>query len=140
MSNPDNSSRVAQPQAVVGPITLGQKRGGATITIQPDSVISLRALSEALGTSTIGLNSVTSSASGLTISVDANGSTETIAITGQSVDQPETTFASGTLLTSIARTDDDLVLLTKNGAQKNHVTFPIGSGTVTATFSSSLAI
>jgi hypothetical protein len=139
MSNPDNSARVAQPQAVVGPITLGQKQGGKTITIEPNSSVDLNALSEALGTTTIALHSVSSTASCLTISVDANGSANSIVVTGQSIDLPATTFAGGTLLLAITRREDDIVLLT-GGTAESHVTFPIGSGTVTATFITSLAI
>jgi hypothetical protein len=139
MSNPDNSARIAQPQAVVGPITLVQKHAGTTITIDPNSVVSLKTLSETLGTSTIALNSVTSTTPDLTISVDANGSTQTIVVTGQCIDQPAIMFATGTLLLAITRTEEDLVLLT-GGTEKSHVTFPVGSGTVTATFTSSPAL
>ena len=139
MSNLDDSTRIAQPQAVVGPITLVQKHGGDTITIEPNSIISLETLSTALGTSTIGLTSVTTTTSGLTISVEANASSQTITISGQSSAGPATTFAPGTLLSAIARTGDDIVLHTSD-AEKSRAPFPIGSGTVTATFTSSLAI
>jgi hypothetical protein len=139
MTNQENSARIAQPQAVVGPITLGQNHGGTAITIEPNSVISLNVLSETLGTSTIALHSVTSTTSGLTIGVEAKGSTQTIEISGQSDDQPATTFAPGTLLKAITRTEDEIILLT-SGPSNSHVTFPIGSGVVTATFTASPVI
>ena len=123
----------AQPQAVVGPITLARKNSGETTTIQPNSVIGQVALCEALGASAISLIEVTSTAAGITISVGCNGATQTIAINGQSVAKPAMSFASGSLLYAIARTDNNIVLLSTNGTATSYVTFPIGSGTVTAT-------
>jgi hypothetical protein len=123
----------AQPQSVVGPITLGRKRAGETITIQPNSVIGPVALGEALGASAISLIQAVSSAGGITISIGCDGATETIAISGQSVAGPTISFASGSLLYAIARTENDIVLLSANGTETTYVAFPIGSGTVTAT-------
>jgi hypothetical protein len=123
----------AQPQSVVGPITLGRKRAGETITIQPNSVLGPVALSEVLGTSAISLIQVTSTAAGIAISVSCGGATETIEISGQSVAGPTISFASGSLLYAIARTENDVVLLSANGAETTYVALPIGSGTVTAT-------
>jgi len=134
MSDTTDPTRVAQPQSVVGPITLGRKHSGETITIQPNSVIGPVALGEALGASAISLLQATSAADGITISVGCNGATQTIAISGQSVAGATISFASGSLLYAIARTENDIVLLSANGAETSYVTFPIGSGTVTATF------
>jgi hypothetical protein len=133
MSDHTDPTRVAQPQAVVGPITLGRKRPGESITIQPSSVIGPVALGEALGTSAISLFQVTSTAAGITVSVGCNGATQTIEISGQSVAGPTVSFASGSLLYAIARTENDIVLLSANGTETTYVAFPIGSGTVTAT-------
>ena len=134
MSDHTNPTRVEQPQSVVGPITLGRKRSGETITIQPDTVIGAVALGEALGTTAISLIQVESAANGITISVDCNGATQTIAISGQSVAGPTISFASGSLLYAIVRTENDIALLSANAAETTYVIFPIGSGTVTATF------
>jgi|GEM_PF-4058300 hypothetical protein len=123
----------AQPQSVVGPITLGRKRIGETITIQPNSVIGPVALAEVLGTSPISLIEATSTAAGITISVSCGGATQTIAISGQSVAGPTISFASGSVLYAIARTENDIVLLSANGTETTYVALPIGSGTVTAT-------
>jgi hypothetical protein len=139
MSDPNDLAGVAQPQAVVGPITLGQKQGGTTITMQPNSSIDAATLRDVLGTSTVSLTSATSSASGVAIAVVCNGATQTIAISGESVARPATTFAPGTSLTAIERKGSELVLHTAGGGDKDRVTFPIGSGTVTATFPSALA-
>jgi hypothetical protein len=128
-----NSPGRAQPQSVVGPITLGRKRIGETITIPPNSVIGPVALSEALGTSAISLIEATSTDAGISISVSCGGATQTIEISGQSVAGPTISFASGSLLYAIARTENDIVLLSANGAETTYVAFPIGSGTVTTT-------
>jgi hypothetical protein len=133
MSDTTDPTRVAQPEAVVGPITLARKKPGESITIQPNSVISPVALTEALGASAISLIEVTSTAAGITISVGCNGATQTIAISGQSVAQPAMSFVSGSLLYAIARTENDIILLSANGTETTYVIFPIGSGTVTAT-------
>jgi hypothetical protein len=133
MSDHTDPTRVAQPQAVVGPITLARRQSGETITIQPNSVIGPVALSEALGTSAISLIQATSTAAGITISVGCNGATQTIAISGQSVAVPTMSFASGSMLYAIARTENDIILLSANGTETTYVIFPIGSGTVTAT-------
>jgi hypothetical protein len=132
MSDTVNPGR-AKPQSVVGPITLGRKHSGKTITIEPNSVLGPDALSAALGGSTISLISAASTAAaGIAIVVTCNGATQTIEITGESVDGPTTTFPSGTLLYAIARTESDIVLLSANDSETTYVTFPIGSGTVTA--------
>jgi|ERR1700677_1231705 hypothetical protein len=134
MSDHTSPTRVAQPQAVVGPITLGRKKSGETLTIQPNSVIGPVALAEALGSSTISLIQVESTAAGVTITVNADGATQTISISGESVAGTTISFTSGSLLYAIARTESDLVLLSADGSETTYVALPIGSGTVTATF------
>jgi hypothetical protein len=130
MSDTVNPGR-AKPQSVVGPITLGRKHSGQTITLQPDSVIGPDTLSAALGGSAISIIEAASTAAGITVTVTCNGATQTIVISGQSADGVTTEFASGSLLYAIARTQSDIVLLSANGTETTYVTFPIGAGTVT---------
>ena len=122
-----------QPQAIVGPITLGRKRNTPAFTIHPNTVVGPVALSEALGTSAITLIDAASTASGITVNVSCNGVPQTIEISGQGSAGETISFAAGSTLYAIARTADRLLLLTTNGTAKSYVSFPIGTGTVTAT-------
>ena len=129
-----------QPQAVVGPITLGRSRSGNQFTLQPNTVIGPAALAEALGTA-IALIDLASTAAGITIGVSCNnGAAERIVITGQGIAGPTISFAAGSLLYAIARTDSDILLLSANGAETPYVSIPIGSETVTVTIMTTHAI
>ncbi len=134
MSDHTSPGRTAQPQSVVGPITLGRKKSGETLTIQPNSIIGPVALAQALGTSSISLNQVESTAAGITIAVSCDGAAQTIAISGESAPGTSISFTPGSVLYAIARTESDLVLLSADGSETTYVALPIGTGTVTATF------
>ncbi len=123
-----------QPQAIVGPITLGRTSGTPAFTIQPNSVVSPLMLSQSLGTSAIALIDATSTASGIAINVSCNGTPQTIEISGEGHAGPPISFAPGSMLDAIARTEDHILLLSTHGAAAStYVSFAIGTGTVTAT-------
>jgi hypothetical protein len=122
-----------QPQAIVGPITLGRTAATPTFTIPPNTVVGPDALSAALGTSAIALIDAKSTATAVAVNVSCNGMPQTIEISGQGAAGKTISFAAGSTLYAIARTADQLLLLSTNGVTGSYVSFPIGTGTVTAT-------
>lgn len=132
-SNPPRGE-TRQPQSVVGPITLDKTRPtGTPFPVQPNSIVGPITLGI---TDPVGVVGIGCTPGAITLSVTSNGQPSRIVISGCGESPSTPAVTPGTELYAIARTDSDLVLLMTNGEQKSYVTFPAGTGTVTAVLTS----
>jgi hypothetical protein len=133
MTNHEGTDFDDQPTSVVGPITLGR---GRPALLPPNSVISAFMLGAALGASgELGLIEVSSDAGGVEIAITVDGAPETITVSGLG-GGPAVAYPPGATLFAIARTEDQLVVLSAGGADATYVPFPLGSGAITVTVGS----
>lgn len=133
MTDQTRTGRTETPQSVVGPITLGLGRNGNnTIPLQPNSILGPIALGIAQEGAAVILAEVSGTAGGITLTVTCNAQTSTIVITASSATTSVASLTPGSTLYAVARTDTDLIILLADGEAKTFLTFPVGSGTVTA--------